>query len=49
MCRWRAYSGRPIRIEDLLFHAKLSPQSSALRLSNGALEVTPFRPAIGVA
>ena len=24
MCRWQAYSGRPIRIEDLLFHAKHS-------------------------
>jgi glutamine amidotransferase len=24
MCRWQAYSGNPIRIEDLLFHAKHS-------------------------
>ncbi len=24
MCRWQAYSGRPIRIEDLLFNAKHS-------------------------
>jgi hypothetical protein len=47
MCRWMAWSGQPMMVEELLFkpaHGLVDQTTAAIVPRGGEVELRPFRP-----